>query len=469
MNSILPKFWLFCMCVMCYISLRPSFAQQKVAAQPLEQLQQSFVNLGFGMFIHYGMPTFMNQDWSDPDAPLSLFQSPNFDANQWAMAAKSAHMTYGCLTTKHHSGFPIWDTKTTDYNVMNTPLGRDVVKAYAEAFRKQGLKVMLYYSILDTHTGIRPNQITPDHITLIKQQLTELLTHYGEITALIIDGWDAPWSRISYDDIPFDDIYKLIKSLQPNCLVMDLNAAKYPSEALFYTDIKSYEQGAGQYISKEQNKLPALTCLPLQANWFWKTSFPTTAVKDPKTLVNDMLIPYNQIYCNFILNVAPNKHGLIDDNALAALKEIGRLYPGPKNIPAIPPHEKPIIGHNIAKFARSNSSWSDDMNIMDFANDDRFGSAWISNTTVKDPWYEVTFERAKPFNTIVVTETKPNVSAYVLEALINNQWVKLVDGHEKGRVKIHRFNRLWANKVRIRITQFQEPPAIAEFGVYDEE
>jgi alpha-L-fucosidase len=116
---------------------------------------------------------------------------------------------------------------------MNTPLKRDVVKEYADAFRKNGLKVMLYYSILDTHHGIRPNQITPASVKMIKDQITELLTNYGEITALIIDGWDAPWSRISYDQVPFEDIYYLIKSLQPNCLVMDLNAAKYPTQALF--------------------------------------------------------------------------------------------------------------------------------------------------------------------------------------------------------------------------------------------
>jgi len=435
----------------------------------LESLQQDFVNLGFGMFIHYGMPTFMDQDWSDPNAPLSLFQSSKLDPDQWAKAAKSAHMTYGCLTTKHHSGFPIWDTKTTDYNVMNTPLGRDVVKEYVDAFRKNGLKVMLYYSILDTHAGIRPHEITPEKIDMIKAQLTELLTNYGEITALIIDGWDAPWSRISYDDVPFNDIYHLIKSLQPNCLVMDLNAAKYPTEALFYTDIKSYEQGAGQYISKEQNKLPALACLPLQANWFWKTSFPTSQLKDPKMLVNDILKPYNQIYCNFILNVAPNKDGLIDENALKALREIGELYPGPKNIPTIPAHDKPIIASNIAKFARSNSSWSDDMNIMDFANDDNFRSAWVSNREVKTPWYQVTFDRVKSFNTIVITEEKPNVDTYTLEYFVNGKWIKLLDGNQAEKIKIHRFARVWGEKIRLRMHRFKNPPALAEFGVYDEQ
>ena len=210
----------------------------------LHQLQQEFTDLRFGMFIHFNIPTFAPDDWPDPDLPPSVFNPTKLDCSQWAKAAKSANMSYGCLTTKHHSGFCIWDTKTTDYNVMNSPLRRDVVREYVDAFRKEGLKVMLYYSILDTHHRLRPNMITPDKIAMIKAQLRELLTNYGPITALIIDGWDAPWSRISYDDVPFPEIYHFIKSLQPECLVMDLNAAKYPREALFYTDIKSYEQGA---------------------------------------------------------------------------------------------------------------------------------------------------------------------------------------------------------------------------------
>src|SRR6201991_1759185 len=228
------------------------------AAVDLHELQQRFVDLRFGMFIHFNIPTFMNQDWADPDAVPALFNPGRLDCNQWARAAKSAHMAYGCLTTKHHSGFCIWNTKTTDYNVMHSPLKRDVVREYVDAFRAQGLKTCLYYSILDTHHKLRPGHITPQHIEMIKAQLTELLTHYGEITALIVDGWDAPWSRISYDDVPFEDIYRLVKSLQPNCLVMDLNSAKYPKLGLYYTDIKTYEMGAGQRMDAGSNTMPAL-------------------------------------------------------------------------------------------------------------------------------------------------------------------------------------------------------------------
>ncbi|WP_199182069.1 alpha-L-fucosidase [Siphonobacter sp. BAB-5405] len=153
------------------------------AQKNLTQLQKDFVDLRFGMFIHFNIPTFMDEDWADPDASPALFNPTKLDCQQWAKAAKSARMSYGALTTKHHSGFCIWDTKTTDYNVMHSPLKRDVVKEYTQAFRSNGLKVMLYYSILDTHHKLRPGYITRQHIDMVKNQLTELLTNYGEISA----------------------------------------------------------------------------------------------------------------------------------------------------------------------------------------------------------------------------------------------------------------------------------------------
>jgi alpha-L-fucosidase len=434
----------------------------------LHALQQQFIDLRFGMFIHFNIPTFADADWPDPDLPASVFNPVRLDCTQWAKAARSAHMSYGCLTTKHHSGFCIWDTKTTDYNVMHSPFKKDVVREYVNAFRAQGLKVFLYYSILDTHHKLRPGFITRQQIEMIKAQLTELLTNYGDITALIIDGWDAPWSRISYDDVPFEEIYTLVKSIQPNCLLMDLNSAKYPAEALFYTDIKSYEQGAGQHIAKEGNRLPALSCLPLNAAWFWKTSFPTSPVKEPKKLVNDDIVPYNKIYDNFILNVAPNRDGLIDDNALAALAQIGQLWKNEGPVALLPPVEAPIISSNLAKHQQTESSWSDDMNIMDFATDDDFHTSWQSNPMVKAPWFGVSLEKEKGFNTVVITEDQPNISKYRLEYWQTGRWQLLFEGENKQRIKVHRFDRIYGRKVRISIQSSDTPPAITEFGVYDE-
>ena len=453
------------------LALIPFALGVRAQSPSLHDLQQQFIDRRFGMFIHFNMPTFCNQDWPDPDAPAELFNPTQLDCRQWARAAKSAHMTYGCLTAKHHSGFCIWDTRTTDYNVMNSPLRRDVVREYADAFRAEGLAVYLYYSILDTHHRLRPHKIEPRHSQMIKDQLTELLTSYGPIGALIIDGWDAPWSRISYDDIPFEDIYRHIKSLQPDCLVMDLNAAKYPREALFYTDIKSYEQGAGQRISTSQNRLPALACLPLQSSWFWKTSFPTDRLKDPAELVRDNIEPYGDAYCTFILNVAPNRDGLMDANALAALKEIGRLWTRTGHVADLPETSAPIISSNLAKGRPAEGTWSDDYAIYDFANDDDFGTCWNANREVVTPWWSVELGREIPFNLVVITDRDADrLRRYRLEALCAGRWQTLYEGHAPTteRVKIHRFPTVWGSQVRLTVLESRGTTSIAEVGVYCE-
>ena len=441
----------------------------QAAEKSLYQLQQEFVDLRFGMFIHFNIPTYSPEDWPDPDQPASTFNPTRLDCHQWAKAAKAANMSYGCLTTKHHSGFCIWDTKTTDYNSMNSPVHKDVVREYADAFRNEGLKVMLYYSILDTHSRLRPGRIdTKKHTAMIKAQLTELLTNYGEITALIIDGWDAPWSRISYEDIPFYEIYQHIKSLQPNCLVMDLNAAKYPREALFYTDIKSYEQGAGQKISTAENRLPALACLPIQRTWFWKKSMPTDQLKDVRWLVEENIRPYNDAYCNFILNVAPNREGLMDDNAVEALRQIGQLWHHEGPTKPIPDCEAPIIQHNIAKGCPTEYSWSYDCMIGDFANNDDFSDAWTSHPLVKEPWWEVSLDKKRAFDRITILEQQGEaIQEYRLEYLNGKKWTTLFEGHAApGRLKQHTFPTVKAEKVRITVLRHNGTVKITEFGVY---
>ena len=442
-------------------------AQQK----SLHELQQAFVDLRFGMFIHYNMPTYAPEDWPDPDMPASAFAPTRLDCRQWARVAKSAGMTYGCLTTKHHSGFCIWDTKTTGYNSMQSPAHVDVVRQYVDAFREEGLAVMLYFSILDTHHRIRPGHLKSDHTKFIMAQLKELLTGYGPIAALIIDGWDAPWSRISYDEIPFAEIYGYVKSLQPECLVMDLNAAKYPREALFYTDIKSYEQGAGQRISTQQNRLPALACLPLQGSWFWKTSFPKDKLKDLEEMVRKNVEPYGEAYCTFILNVAPNREGLMDDNALEALKKIGQIWTKRGHVADVPEAPDPIISQNLAKHRPSEGTWSDDYAIYDFADDDDFNSCWKSNREVSQPWWSVTLEREKAFNMVVITDRGDNcLQRYRLEYLGSEGWKPLFEGVSPcpERVKIHRFSTVWGSQVRLTVLECEGPASIAEVGVYCE-
>ncbi|RYG27434.1 alpha-L-fucosidase, partial [bacterium] len=271
--------------------------------KPLHQLQQEFLDLRFGMFIHFNMATYQDREWGDPNGPVDAFNPTGLDTDGWARAAKSAGMTYACLTTKHHDGFPIWPTKTVSDHAKV-----DVVRAYADSFRKAGIQVGLYYSILDLRHDVRHFNVTPAKIEMIKAQLTELLTNYGEINMLIFDGWDAPWSRIPYDEVPFEEIYRLVKTLQPNCLISELNASQYPASTLYYSDIKAFEQNAGQHIPGDSS-IPAQSCVTLTDGWFWHTGDESRPLKSVKQVVEEWLIPQNRLFCNLILNAAPNREG----------------------------------------------------------------------------------------------------------------------------------------------------------------
>jgi alpha-L-fucosidase len=108
------------------------------------------------------------------------------------------------------------------------------------------------------------------------------------------------------------------------------------------------------------------------------------------------------------------------------------------------------------------------MDIMDFANDDNFKSSWISKTAVREPWWQVSFDREQPFNLITIVEVKANIRKYRIEYREQGTWKPLLAGDRPGRVKIHRFSRVWGDQLRIRIDESTDPPSMAEFGVYNE-
>ena len=441
------------------------------ASKSLHELQQEFVDLKFGLFVHFGMGTYHGEDWADPDKPILDFNPQKLDCRQWVDAAREANMNFGCMSVKHHCGFCMWNTATTDYNACKSGAGRDVVKEFTDALREKGMKVMFHFSILDMHEKILPNNIKPYHTDFIKAQLRELLTNYGPVTALMIDGWDAPWSRLSYEDISFEDIYNFCKSIQPECLVMDLNGAKYPSEALFYSDLKTYEQGAGQKIEKDRSFLPSMACYPLQRTWFWKEDMPQSATKSPEEMVNDNLKPMNDACCTFILNVAPNRDGLFDRNAVDALRQIGKLWKGDGKQHAVAETGAPIISTNLAKHKATIGSWSYDMNQHDLATDDNFSSSWVAHPSVKEPWIQVELGDVYPVNAVVLTDRDDNaIKAYKIECRNNGEWITVFQGPATTdkRVKINRFESTLADAVKMTVTDAQGNVQIRELGVYNE-
>lgn len=437
--------------------------------RPIHELQKRFLDTHMGMFIHFNMATFQDREWGDPNGPTEGFRPTALDTDQWAGAARSANMGYGCLTTKHHDGFPIWPSKT-----VKDHASVDVVRSYVDSFRRAGLRVGLYYSILDLRHDIRHFNVTPAKIRLIEEQLTELLTGYGPIDFLIFDGWDAPWSRITYEEVPFHRIYALVKSLQPNCLVCDLNAASYPSGGLYYGDLKAFEQNAGQAVPGG-NRLPALSCVTLTEGWFWKTGDEDRPLKSVHQVVEEWLKPQNAVHCNLIVNAAPTREGRLAPNVVARLEEMGRLWqnPGPmEDFPAT----TAITTRNLATARPIRAVASDDTFGPDQVNDGNFNSSWYLPEDRKEGWIEIDLPPGTHFNTLTLVEPvgrwqdypSSRLRSYGFSAWQDGHWVEIASGESAMPVRVHRIPRTSASRIRLEIRSSAATPHISDIGVYDE-
>ena len=168
--------------------------------------------------MHFGILTFCGSQPSDlarvgaqPNLAIANFNpSDRYDPGQWADAAVSAHMKFGVLTTRHHDGFALWPSAAGAFNVKSIPWKNgqgDVVRDYVDAFRSRGLLPGLYYSIWDSTQGIGTGPVTAAQLAYVKAQLTELLTNYGPIPVLVLDGWS--W-RTGHRTVAYQEIRELV-------------------------------------------------------------------------------------------------------------------------------------------------------------------------------------------------------------------------------------------------------------------
>jgi len=291
-------------------------ADAAAVARPLSQLQDQFLALRFGMFLHFNMSTFARQPYvtvngehergtEDP----KLFNPTALDVGQWADGARGAGMKYMVLTVKHHGGFCLWDSALTTHDVAASAWKQgkgDVVREFVTVARQRGLGVGLYYSIRDRKNG--------NSLAFIKGQLTELLTRYGDIDLLWFDGWG--WD-VGYTAVPYREIRDHIKSLQPNCLVIENNH----QERLNNTEVVVWEQGPyGGPAAGNTDPSEVAGNIRADAVWFYHPTG-NCNLKSLAILRGD-LTTFNGRRSNYLLDVTPDDRGLIPDCQVARLKEI---------------------------------------------------------------------------------------------------------------------------------------------------
>jgi alpha-L-fucosidase len=315
--------------------------------------RSAFQDAKFGLFIHWGIFSVLGDgEWvmnnenipvKDYKKLVNFFNPLEFDAHQWVSMAKNAGMKYITLITRHHDGFSMWDTKYSSYNIMNTPYKKDVVKMIADECHKQDIKLFLYYSLLDwgredyPHETGRTGQKAErqghvdyaHYLQFMKNQLTELLTNYGEIAGIWFDGhWDqtkpeGETDRSSRIDWHYDEIYALIHKLQPKCMIgNNHHMTPFPGEdfQMFERDLPG-ENKSGLSFQKASDKLPLETCETMNGSWGFN-------IKDDKYKSVKQLIHYlvNAAgrNANFLLNVGPMPNGKVQSEFVDSLNAVGK-------------------------------------------------------------------------------------------------------------------------------------------------
>ena len=307
------------------------------------ETRKEFAADKFGIFLHWGIYSMFAQgEWYMQDHGLdcheyakaaSGFYPSKFNAKEWVSAFKKAGAKYICFTTRHHDGFSMFDTKYSDYDIMDaSPFKRDIVKELADECHKQGIRLHLYYSHLDwtredyyplgntgKHTGRKNHGQWKTYYQFMNNQLTELLTNYGKIGAIWFDGmWDQPADF----DWKLQEQYALIHKLQPGCMVGN-NHHKAPYEGedfqMFERDLPG-ENKAGFSGGSTIGELPLETCETMNGMWGYRIK--DQNYKSVPTLIR-LLVGAAGKGANLLINIGPQANGEIPAIALERLQGMG--------------------------------------------------------------------------------------------------------------------------------------------------
>lgn len=320
---------------------------KETEAQKIQRMKW-WTDSRFGMFIHWGLyASPARHEWVKNRERMTneqyqkyfdIFNPDLYDPKEWARQAKEAGMKYVVLTAKHHEGFCLFDSKYTDYKATNTPFGRDIIKEYVEAFRAEGLKVGFYYSLIDWHhpdytiDSRHPQRQEDDadyerlnkgrdmkkYQEYMKNQVTELLTNYGEISIIWFDFSFPGKNGKGRNEWDSENLLKLARSLQPGIIVDDR------------LDLKDVE-GGWDFTTPEQvkvtkwpevngKKVPWETCQTFSGSWgYYRDEY---TWKSPAQLL-ELLIESVSKGGNLLLNVGPTARGVFDQRAQDRLKAMG--------------------------------------------------------------------------------------------------------------------------------------------------
>ncbi len=337
-----------------YISVAPTPSQIRLQDKP------------FYAFFHFGMNTANDREWGCASETVDDFDITKIKPEQWVKAVKSAGMTGVILTCKHHDGFCLWNTGTTDFNVMNSPMGKDIVKAVSDECHKQGIEFGVYLSPWDMH---EPTYGTEPYNDYFVRQLTELCGNYGELFEVWFDGAKGANAKaFTYD---WQRYYKLIRTMQPNaniaicgedirwvgneagkarkneysvvpaslkqCEAIEKNSQNAEGDAARLQKVDTMDEDLGSRKILKGNAYlswyPAEVDVSIRKGWFYHKKDDKT-VKSARRLFNIYLKSVGN-NCTLLLNIPPTDKGVICSKDVRSLKALGEKIKGITNYPVL--------------------------------------------------------------------------------------------------------------------------------------
>jgi len=442
-------------------------------------------------FVHFGINTFTDKEAGEGTEDPNLFKPSSFNARQWARILKDTGFKMVILTAKHHDGFCLWPTRTTDYSVKKSRWknGRgDVVKEVAMACREEGLAFGFYISPWDRH---EKSYGTAGYNEFFRQQLKELLSNYGPVSEVWLDGYcgEGPNGKKQVYDWP--SYYQLIRRLQPQAVIavmgpdvrwvgnesglaresewsvlpLDLaepflallRSADYPLEKVFRPqDLIDKDQGSREKIMSSRALFwyPAEVDVSIRPSWFYKKN-EDLAVKTPRKLYE---IYFHSVGRNsvLLLNIPPDKRGLIHENDARALK-------GMRGLLGL------TFKKNFIKGASVKTSTQDSKHHAVFLVDDRAATYWMAEEGKTRATLEFTLKNLARFDCAELMEeisSGQRIEKFSIEIWKDRDWVKMAEGTTVGYKRLVTFPETRSDRIRLVISGSRAAPTLKKFGLY---
>ncbi|NMB13569.1 MAG: alpha-L-fucosidase [Firmicutes bacterium] len=457
------------------------------------QRQLEYQQLEFYSFIHFTINTFTGKEWGTGTENPSIFNPTKFDAGQWVNAIKSAEMTGLILTCKHHDGFCLWPSKYTNHTIANSPYKNgkgDIVKEVSDACKEAGIKFGVYLSPWDRNNqAYGKGELYDDFFV---NQLTELLTNYGEIFSVWFDGACGEGSNGKKQVYDWERYYKVIRTLQPKACIsvcgpdirwcgneaghtrqsewsvvprrtsetelIASNSQKEDNQEFRQRKITASDQDLGsREILKDEMELiwyPAEVNTSIRPGWFYHEE-EDNKVRTLEELIN---IYYNSVGGNatFLLNIPPTKEGLFHENDVKRLHEMGDYL-------------RQAFRENLLDSAELYANtYMNGYGIENVRTDD-YETYFKTEDGITDLIIELSWEEKQVIRHIVMKENiacSQRIEKYLIEVNQDGEYRMIYEGTVVGYKRIVPLDAVETDKIRIHILDARVAPTLSFIGVY---